>query len=112
MKHDGVLENESPLVCRSVLGRLLAEVAELDSALSDGAREGVLDEVVDVIFFARELARAAGIPDQVVHQYGMEKSELRMCGMRDKRVERRIAAELLSREPSLALPLSRGVSHY
>lgn len=76
--------------------RLAEESRELHDAVITRDPVRILDEIVDVMFYTRELAKAAGLTQECVDRYAGLKSALRDSGVRCKTLEARLATELVS----------------
>lgn len=84
-----------------LLDRLAEEVGELQDAICSKRRAAVLDECVDVIYFAREIAKLHGIDDAHLTEYRMIKGWFRDAGVKDKAREMRVAAAVLDGRNSM-----------
>lgn len=80
----------------AALRRLEDEVAELRVAVEGGSKAGIVDELVDVTYYVNRVMFACGLTSSMVKEYGKVKSALRDCGVRNKIVELRLAAEFVS----------------
>lgn len=87
---------EDNSVAIAALRRLEEEVAELRVAIEGGSKADIVDELVDVTYFANRVMSACGLTSSMVREYGKVKSALRDCGIRNKIVELRLAAEFVS----------------
>jgi len=75
--------------------RLGEEVAELKGALESDDRAAILDEVLDVTYFAYKIAAVYGVAG-VMSKYRRFKSSLRRMAGKDKDVERAEAILLIA----------------
>lgn len=76
--------------------KLLDEVDELQKVLRVGGdRSEILDEVVDVVYFANELAREFGLHADTVREYTEQKGRIRASMGKQKRLELFIARGII-----------------
>lgn len=87
---------EDTSVAIAALRRLEDEVAELRVAVEGGSKADIVDEPVDVTHYANRVMSACGLTSSMVKEYGKVKSALSDCGIRNKTVELRLAAEFVS----------------
>lgn len=87
---------EDNSVAIAALRRLEDEVVELRVAVEGGSKANIVDELVDVTYCAKRVMSACGLTSSMVREYGKVKSALRDCGIRNKTVELRLAAEFVS----------------
>lgn len=85
----------------AALVRLEEEVAELRCAVESGVRAEIVDELVDIMYFASIIRDCFGLTQSVLAEHGEFKSCMREVGIRNKRTELRFASELVSSIPCL-----------
>lgn len=83
----------------AALARLEEEVAELRCAVENGVQAEIVDELVDVMYFASIIRDCSGLTQSVLTEHSEFKSCMREVGIRNKRTELRFASELVSSIP-------------
>lgn len=91
LAHDAMVPPTDTGVGRTELALLHAEQVELEEAVVLEERHLVLDEVVDVIYRARQVAAAFGITAGMLERYAEYKGALRAVHRKDKELEHYIA---------------------
>lgn len=75
---------------------LTEEVDELTAAVASQDPAAILDELVDVLHFVRQLADVYDITPSMLNEYATIKGRLRRAGVKNKQLESLIASRVVS----------------